>query len=93
MRPVFGEYGAAVAKTEESTFKKGSRLLMQLALGATFGVIAGDQVLMWAAVAGVATLLVTYPAAFRAVQWAGAAYLAWLGGNGLVPVEFQEVKA
>ena len=48
-------------------------------LGATFGVIAGDQVLMWAAVAGVATLLVTYPAAFHAVQWMGAAYLAWLG--------------
>ncbi|HEX7890879.1 MAG TPA: LysE family transporter [Ramlibacter sp.] len=48
-------------------------------LGATFGVIAGDQVLMWAAVAGVATLLAAYPAAFYAVQWAGAAYLAWLG--------------
>jgi threonine/homoserine/homoserine lactone efflux protein len=48
-------------------------------LGATFGIIAGDQVLMWAAVAGVATLLVTYPAAFYAVQWLGAAYLAWLG--------------
>ena len=46
---------------------------------ATMGVIAGDQVLMWAAVAGVATLLVTYPAAFNAVQWLGAAYLAWLG--------------
>ncbi len=48
-------------------------------LAATFGVIAGDQVLMWAAVAGVATLLATYPAAFHAVQWLGAAYLAWLG--------------
>lgn len=48
-------------------------------LGATFGVIAGDQVLMWAAVAGVAALLVAYPAAFHAVQWLGAAYLAWLG--------------
>jgi threonine/homoserine/homoserine lactone efflux protein len=48
-------------------------------LGATFGVIAADQVLMWAAVAGVATLLATYPAAFHAVQWLGAAYLAWLG--------------
>jgi threonine/homoserine/homoserine lactone efflux protein len=48
-------------------------------MGATFGIIAGDQVLMWAAVAGVATLLVTYPAAFSAVQWLGAAYLAWLG--------------
>ena len=48
-------------------------------LAATLGVIAGDQVLMWAAVAGVATLLATYPAAFHAVQWLGAAYLAWLG--------------
>jgi threonine/homoserine/homoserine lactone efflux protein len=48
-------------------------------LGATFGVIAGDQVLMWMAVGGVAALLVAYPAAFHAVQWLGAAYLAWLG--------------
>jgi leucine efflux protein len=31
------------------------------------------------AVAGVAALLGAYPAAFHAVQWAGAAYLAWLG--------------
>ena len=44
-----------------------------------FGLIAGDQVLMWAAVAGVAALLSAYPPAFRAVQWLGAAYLAWLG--------------
>ncbi|HVZ42547.1 MAG TPA: LysE family transporter [Ramlibacter sp.] len=48
-------------------------------LGATLGVIAGDQVLMWAAVAGVAGLLIAYPAAFHIVQWLGAAYLAWLG--------------
>ena len=48
-------------------------------LAATVGVIAGDQVLMWAAVAGVAALLAAYPAAFNAVQWLGAAYLAWLG--------------
>jgi leucine efflux protein len=48
-------------------------------LAATLGVIAGDQVLMWAAVAGVAALLSAYPAAFKAVQWLGAAYLAWLG--------------
>ena len=41
--------------------------------------ILGDQVLLWMAVAGVATLLATYPAAFHAVQWLGAAYLAWLG--------------
>ncbi len=48
-------------------------------LAATLGVIAGDQVLMWMAVAGVAALLAAYPAAFHAVQWLGAAYLAWLG--------------
>ena len=48
-------------------------------LAATLGLICGDQVLMWLAVAGVATLLTTYPAAFHAVQWLGAAYLAWLG--------------
>ena len=50
-------------------------------LAATLGVIAGDQVLMWAAVAGVATLLATYPAAFNAVQWLGAAYLAGLASG------------
>lgn len=48
-------------------------------LACTFGVIAGDQVLMWLAVAGVAALLSAYPPAFHAVQWLGAAYLAWLG--------------
>ncbi len=48
-------------------------------LAATLGVMAGDQVLIWLAVAGVATLLATYPTAFHAVQWLGAAYLTWLG--------------
>jgi len=48
-------------------------------LAATLGIIAGDQVLMWAAVAGVAALLLAYPTAFHAVQWLGAGYLAWLG--------------
>ena len=48
-------------------------------LMATLGVIAGDQVLMWLAVAGVAAVLTTYPAAFVAIQWLGAVYLAWLG--------------
>lgn len=52
-------------------------------LAATLGVILGDQVLMWLAVAGVAALLTAYPAAFYAVQWLGAAYLAWLGGRML----------
>lgn len=52
---------------------------MRGGLAATLGVIAGDQVLMWAAVAGVAAVLAAYPAAFNAVQWLGAVYLAWLG--------------
>jgi leucine efflux protein len=48
-------------------------------IAATLGVILGDQVLMWLAVAGVAALLTTYPTAFHLVQWLGAAYLAVLG--------------
>lgn len=48
-------------------------------LAATLGVILGDQVLMWSAVAGVSALLIAYPDAFSAVQWLGAAYLTWLG--------------
>ncbi|MEP7100614.1 MAG: LysE family translocator [Burkholderiales bacterium] len=47
--------------------------------GSIFGLIAGDQLLMWTAVAGVAALLAASPAAFHAVQWLGAGYLAWLG--------------
>ena len=58
-----------------STGKGGVRAGM----AACFGVIAADQVLMWLAVAGVAAVLAAYPAAFHAVQWVGAAYLAWLG--------------
>ncbi len=48
-------------------------------LAASFGVIAGDQLLMWSAVAGVAAVLKAAPTLFTAVQWAGAAYLVWLG--------------
>jgi leucine efflux protein len=46
---------------------------------ATFGLIAGDQVLLWLAVAGVAALLAANPMLFRGVQYLGAAYLAWIG--------------
>jgi leucine efflux protein len=57
---------------------------MRGGVAATLGVILGDQVLMWLAVAGVAALLSAYPAAFHAVQWLGAAYLAFLGGKMLL---------
>ncbi len=46
---------------------------------ATLGVIAGDQVLIWAAVAGMAALLLAMPMLFGLLQWAGALYLIWLG--------------
>jgi threonine/homoserine/homoserine lactone efflux protein len=46
---------------------------------ATMGVIAGDQVLIWAAVAGMAALLLAMPMLFGLLQWAGALYLIWLG--------------
>jgi threonine/homoserine/homoserine lactone efflux protein len=46
---------------------------------ATAGIIVGDQVLLWLAVAGVAALLAANPGVFQAVQWAGAAYLTWIG--------------
>ena len=53
-------------------------------IAATLGVIAGDQLLLWAAVAGVSAIMVAYPAAFHAVQWLGAIYLAWLGAKMLL---------
>jgi threonine/homoserine/homoserine lactone efflux protein len=43
------------------------------------GIIAGDQVLMWAAVAGLSAVLLASPAWFGAVQWMGAIYLGYLG--------------
>jgi threonine/homoserine/homoserine lactone efflux protein len=46
---------------------------------ATMGLIVGDQVLLWLAVGGVAALLAAHPLAFKAVQYLGAAYLAWIG--------------
>ena len=48
-------------------------------LGATLGVIAGDQVLMWAAVAGLAAVLATQPDLFLGLQFLGAAYLSFVG--------------
>ena len=46
---------------------------------ATLGLIIGDQVLLWAAVAGVAALLAANPVVFKAVQYLGSAYLVWIG--------------
>jgi threonine/homoserine/homoserine lactone efflux protein len=48
-------------------------------LAATLGVIAGDQVLLWLAVAGLSAVLINYPGLYSSVKWAGAAYLLGLG--------------
>ena len=48
-------------------------------LAATLGVIAGDQVLLWLAVAGLSAVLINYPSLYSTVQWVGAAYLMGLG--------------
>ena len=62
---------ALLTSTSKGGFRAGA--------AATLGVIAGDQVLMWLAVAGVAALLAANPFLFRGVQYLGAAYLAWIG--------------
>jgi len=48
-------------------------------MAATLGVIVGDQVLLWLAVAGLSALLINYPSIYSSIQWAGAAYLIGLG--------------
>jgi leucine efflux protein len=48
-------------------------------VAATLGVIAGDQVLLWLAVAGLSAVLINYPSVYSSVKWAGAAYLIGLG--------------
>ena len=54
---------------------------MRGGLASVLGLLLGDQVLLWMTVAGVAALLQSYPHLFMALQWVGAAYLAWLGAR------------
>jgi leucine efflux protein len=78
-----------LASTGHGGFRGGS--------AATVGLILGDQVLLWLAVAGVAALLAANPLLFKAVQYLGAAYLAWIGlrlifatdGSPTSPVKIQ----
>ncbi len=60
-----------LASTGKGGFRAGA--------AATAGVIVGDQVLLWLAVAGLAAVLAANPMLFKAVQYLGAAYLAWIG--------------
>lgn len=52
---------------------------MRGGFAAAMGVILGDQILSWMAVAGLAAVLAASPLAFEMVQWVGAIYLIWLG--------------
>lgn len=48
-------------------------------VASVLGLLAGDQILLWLTVAGVAAVLAANPVVFHLLQWVGAAYLAWLG--------------
>ncbi len=67
--------GADLLLTAERTLRRG----FASGLAASAGVSAGCIVHALAAASGLAALLALLPAAFTAIQWAGAAYLAWLG--------------
>jgi len=66
---------ALITSTSQGGIKGGFASVM--------GLLLGDQILLWMTVAGVAALLQTYPHFFMALQWVGAAYLAWLGSKML----------
>ena len=55
------------------------------------GLILGDQILMWLAVAGVAAVLQANPMLFKGLQYLGAAYLVYLGICLIWPKHNQKV--
>ncbi len=61
--------------TVSRTLQGGARAGVAAALGITVGCVAH----ILAAAFGLAALLAVHSGAFRLIQWAGAAYLAWLG--------------
>jgi threonine/homoserine/homoserine lactone efflux protein len=62
---------ALVTSTGKGGFRAGA--------AATIGLIVGDQVLLWLAVLGVSAVLHAHPLLFNALQYAGAAYLVYVG--------------
>ncbi|MCW5655481.1 LysE family translocator [Hydrogenophaga sp.] len=67
--------GAGTLAILEATARDGRRAGM----AAVLGTLAGDGLFMVAAVAGLAALMQAHAEVFQALQWFGAAYLAWLG--------------
>jgi len=72
--------GPSLALVLRHTLAGGRRngALAALAHGAGIGIYA------LAAISGLAVLITASPALFRAFEWGGAAYLAWLGLRGLL---------
>ena len=64
---------ALLTSTGQGGFRSGA--------AATFGLIVGDQVLLWLAALGVAAVLQGHPILFQALQYAGAAYLVYVGAR------------
>jgi threonine/homoserine/homoserine lactone efflux protein len=62
---------ALLTSTGQGGFRAGA--------AATFGLIAGDQVLLWLAALGVAAVLQGHPILFKTLQYAGAGYLVYVG--------------
>ena len=67
--------GVDFVLTVSRTLQGGARA----GVAAALGINAGCVVHALAAAFGLAAVLALHPAAFRVVQWAGAAYLLWLG--------------
>lgn len=67
--------GPANVALVTATSKQGFKAAMLT----TMGIMLGDQLLLWLATGGVAALLLNYPTAFKVMQYAGAAYLAYMG--------------
>lgn len=67
--------GVDLLLTVSRTLQSGARA----GVAAALGINAGCVVHALAAAFGLAALLALVPAAFQAIQWAGAAYLIWLG--------------
>jgi leucine efflux protein len=62
---------ALLTSTGQGGFRAGA--------AATFGLIVGDQVLLWLAALGVAAVLQGHPMLFKSLQYAGAGYLVYVG--------------
>lgn len=51
----------------------------KLGWAAVFGILLGDAILMLATALGAVSILVSYPAVFMVIKYAGAAYLVYIG--------------